>query len=249
MAKAPTKTPAAKPRTRATKAPPPPLLPGNRKLMISRALLGLIILLIMAGIASPSLINTIGDQIGSDSGSGGTHGGVTNGSANLATFFTPEVMYWRNNILRWGQERNLNPNLIATIMQIESCGDPFIASHAGAQGLFQVMPLHFDDGENQLDLENNARNGMDHLLECLQLSDYDVGVSFACYNGGASVIYMPQSDWYEETRSYYRWGSGIYGDAARGAERSDTLDAWLAAGGSGLCERAHSTQQFYSPLQ
>ena len=39
----------------------------------------------------------------------------------------------------------LDPDIIATIIQIESCGNPAARSTAGAQGLFQVMPFHFEE--------------------------------------------------------------------------------------------------------
>lgn len=176
-----------------------------------------------------------------------THGGVTRGDAELATLFTPEVLYWRDEIIRWGKERNVNPNLLATIMQIESCGDPYVTSHAGAQGLFQVMPLHFDDGENQINPETNAYNGVDHLLDCLVWTNYDVSVSLACYNGGPSVIGLDSSQWFEETQNYAHWGGGIYDDASQGAESSPTLNEWLTAGGTNLCQRARFTQDFVMP--
>lgn len=176
-----------------------------------------------------------------------THGGITNGEADLAEIFTPQVMYWRDEIERWAKERSLNPNLIATIIQIESCGDPYVSSNAGAQGLFQVMPFHFANGENQLNPEINALRGLNHLKDCLNWTNYDVGVSFACYNGGPSVIGQPQSQWYEESRYYFRWGTGIYNDATNGAEESSTLREWLAAGGNILCGRASETQTLLRP--
>jgi hypothetical protein len=180
-------------------------------------------------------------------GSAATHGGVTKSDAQLASLFTPEVMYWQDDIRRWATDYNLNPNIIATIIQIESCGDPYVSSGAGAQGLFQVMPLHFDDRENQLSTDTNAIRGLNHLSECLTLSGYDVGVSFACYNGGASVINRPQSEWFQESRDYFRWGTGIYEDASNGRRESDTLNQWLAAGGSNLCQRASETQTLFLP--
>src|SRR5690606_10669511 len=40
----------------------------------------------------------------------GNYGGISNGNAQLSDAFTSEVLYWRDDIIRWGQERNLNPN-------------------------------------------------------------------------------------------------------------------------------------------
>ena len=65
-----------------------------------------------------------------------------NTSTRIASFFTPEIQYWESNILAWAEEKGLDPNLVATVMQIESCGDPLAESPAGAIGLFQVMPYH-----------------------------------------------------------------------------------------------------------
>jgi hypothetical protein len=61
----------------------------------------------------------------------------------LASIFTPEVMHWSPLIYAWASAYNVDPNLIATVIQIESCGDPNVVSGSGAQGLFQVMPDHF----------------------------------------------------------------------------------------------------------
>ncbi|MBI1856315.1 MAG: transglycosylase SLT domain-containing protein [Chloroflexi bacterium] len=51
--------------------------------------------------------------------------------------------YWAAAISRWANASNLDPNLVAVVMQIESCGNPSARSSAGAMGLFQVMPFHF----------------------------------------------------------------------------------------------------------
>jgi hypothetical protein len=159
-------------------------------------------------------------------------------SNNLAPLFTPEIDYWSENINRWAAQYNLDPNLLATVMQIESCGHPTISSSAGAQGLFQVMPFHFSSTENQLDPDTNAMRGAGVLQACLEMSDGDVGLAMACYNGGPSVLSVPYSQWHNEPQRYYTWGTGIYGDAVSNYSSSDTLNRWLDAGGERLCEMA-----------
>ena len=92
-------------------------------------------------------------------------------SSRLAPLFTPEVQYWNTAILRWSVISNLDPNLIATVMQIESCGDAFARSSAGAVGLFQVMPFHFASTDNPFDPDTNALRGLMYLqrvLRCCQ---------------------------------------------------------------------------------
>jgi soluble lytic murein transglycosylase-like protein len=156
----------------------------------------------------------------------------------IAPLFTQEVRYWANDIQRWAAENSLDPNLLATIMQIESCGHADVSSHAGAQGLFQVMPFHFSAGENQVDPNTNARRGANFLNQCLGWAEGDPNRAMACYNGGPGVLNRPYSTWPSETQRYYQWGSAIYADAVQNLNSSTSLDSWLSAGGSSLCTRA-----------
>src|SRR5688572_11990822 len=43
-------------------------------------------------------------------------------AGTLSTVFTPEVLHWQDKIVAWSAAFNLDPNLAATVMQIESCG-------------------------------------------------------------------------------------------------------------------------------
>ncbi len=164
---------------------------------------------------------------------------ITDPDAPLASFFTPEVLHWRSEIMRWAQTYGVNPNVIAIVVQIESCGDPVVLSGAGAVGLMQVMPFHFDNGENMLNPDTNVQRGMGVFYECLtQFSDWDLGLALACYNGGPSVTQRDYSTWAAETQYYYRWATGLWQDVVSGKKSSDTLAEWLDAGGQNLCARA-----------
>jgi soluble lytic murein transglycosylase-like protein len=127
---------------------------------------------------------------------------------------------------------------MATVMQIESCGHPTINSSAGAQGLFQVMPFHFTQGEDMLEPETNARRGLTYLKYCVDSNHGDIGQTLGCYNGGPSVNQIPFNQWRSETQRYYYWGTGIYEAATSHAESSARLDEWLQAGGGKLCAMA-----------
>jgi len=159
-------------------------------------------------------------------------------TSGLPTIFTPEVRRWSPEILAWAAEYSLPAPLIATVMQIESCGDARVRSGAGAQGLFQVMPFHFAPGEVALDPETNARRGLPYLARALELAGGRVDLALAGYNGGHSRITQLPDLWPDETRRYVAWGSAIYADAASGQAESPALDAWLQAGGAHLCRTA-----------
>lgn len=182
------------------------------------------------------------------------YAGIYNATAPLVPFFTETVDYWEESIYHWSQEFRLNPNLIAILIQIESCGDPYVTSEAGAQGLFQVIPFyHFEDGENQLNPETNAQAGLRHMIDCLNWTadygDEQIGLAFACYNGGPSVITTPRQNWFPESTYYYTWGTGIWEDASQGLQNSDVLNAWVQADNGVLCNRARTRQEQFDPIQ
>lgn len=160
------------------------------------------------------------------------------GSVQLSPVFTPEVQYWKTSILRWANASGLDPDLVAVIMQIESCGDPFARSGAGAIGLFQVMPYHFLPTDDPSAPDTNAARGLDYLRRSLSAAGNDVRLALAGYNGGIGLISRGEWSWPAETIRYTYWGSGIYADAVSGVSRSSRLDEWLSAGGASLCDQA-----------
>lgn len=156
----------------------------------------------------------------------------------LASVFTPQVLYWESEIIRWSQDNGLDPNLVATVMQIESCGDPQAVSRAGAMGLFQVMPYHFGENENPYSPDTNAARGLGYLQNSLDHFNGNAALAFAGYNGGIAGASRARSEWAQETIDYIYWAEGIYADAQAGNESSPRLDEWLAAGGASLCGQA-----------
>jgi soluble lytic murein transglycosylase-like protein len=164
-------------------------------------------------------------------------------SSQLSMLFTPEVQYWGSAIADWAADAGLDPNLAASVMQIESCGDPRALSRAGALGLFQVMPYHFAAVEEPYSPSTNAARGLAYLARALAAADGDARLALAGYNGGIGVIGTPESSWAAETVRYAYWGSGIYADSRSGSAVSATLEEWLAAGGASLCRRARQRLQ------
>ncbi len=161
-----------------------------------------------------------------------------NWSMDISPAFTPEVQYWAADIARWSVTYRIKPNLIATLMQIESCGNPNAKSEAGAMGLFQVLALHFEEGEDPFDPDTNAHRGLQYFIEMYALANGDLGLTFAAYNGGPAILEQSPSEWPSETQAYQYWGSGIFEETERGFTESPTLLDWLAAGGESLCAEA-----------
>lgn len=158
----------------------------------------------------------------------------------LTSMFAPSVQRWAPMIEAAGERAALPPVLIATVVQIESCGDPTARSSAGALGLMQVMPYHFTQNQQPLEPRVNLAVGVEYLRRAHQLADGDIARTLAGYNGGHGVIDRHPASWPAETQRYVRWGGGIYRDAVDGASTSPTLIAWMDAGGHYLCQQAEA---------
>ncbi|MBP9820097.1 transglycosylase SLT domain-containing protein [Candidatus Woesebacteria bacterium] len=161
----------------------------------------------------------------------------------LSSVFTPEVDYWSAAITRWSAAHGIqDPNLVAILMQVESCGYQDWEGASGGKGLFQVLPFHFEQGEAMLDPETNAYRALLFFSNLYQQTN-EIGLVFAGYNGGPSVMVRSWDTWPNETMRYFRWTTGIYQDIKSGAAESETLQRWLEAGGSTLCAQAAARQQ------
>jgi soluble lytic murein transglycosylase-like protein len=158
---------------------------------------------------------------------------------SISNIFTPEVQYWAGRIHSWAAAEGLDPNLVATVMQIESCGDPRALSRSGAMGLFQVMPYHFEASDDPFSPDTNAQRGLDYLRRSLEAAHGDPRLALAGYNGGIGVIGLTESSWAMQTQKYVYWGIGIYVDAASGTSTSPHLQNWLTSNGASLCRQAH----------
>lgn len=156
----------------------------------------------------------------------------------LSPVFTQEVQHWTDDIQKWSSSFSLDPNLVAVVMQIESCGHPDIQSPAGALGLFQVMPFHFHEDDEALDPSTNAKRGLTYLRGALEISDGDLASALAGYNGGHALIEWAPELWPDETKRYVYWGTGILEDINAGFDQSPRLKEWLSSGGASLCAQA-----------
>ncbi len=221
--------------------------PLEQRMMLVPALVGMVLVL-MALFVFPRLLSGIGTGAAVESGQAvGEEGrgetavspattGITTGA--ISAVFSPEIQHWAPQIVAWSEQFGLDPDITATIMQIESCGDPNAVSSAGAQGLFQVMPFHFSAGEDMQNPDTNAFRGLKFYATMLQHTGGDVFLSFAGYNGGYAASDNPYNAWPNETQRYFYWAKGIYDDAKAGKGSSERLAEWMAAGGSGLCRQA-----------
>jgi soluble lytic murein transglycosylase-like protein len=209
-------------------------------------LVGSVLALLWLGLGPVSTLAAAPGQIDASLAQG-TNGQLTPTSTaslsmpgSISPVFQPEVQYWREAIQVWASAAGLDPNLVATVMQIESCGDPRARSRAGAMGLFQVMPFHFTETDDPYNPDTNAARGLAYLKRSMEKAAGDARLALAGYNGGIGVIGRSESNWAAETQRYAYWGSGIYAEASNGSPESLRLQEWMEAGGASLCRQAHA---------
>ena len=218
--------------------------PLEQRMVLVPALAGLMVILL--GIfALPNIVSGASGETTTGTGAALTGDSVEGETAvvppisgSISPIFSKEVRHWEPQILGWAAQYDLDPDIIATIMQIESCGDPNAVSSAGAQGLFQVMPFHFETGEDMQYPDSNAYRGMTFYNVMLAHTGGDVMLSFAGYNGGYAATDYPYEQWPNETQRYLYWAQGVYEEAKAGASESTRLQEWMNAGGVGLCQQA-----------
>lgn len=160
-------------------------------------------------------------------------------STTISPIFRMEVLYWADSISKWAAASQLDPNLAATVMQIESCGDPRARSNSGAMGLFQVMPFHFYTSDDPYSPETNALRGLSYLSRSLQVAGGDARLALAGYNGGIGVIDRGEWTWSAQTNRYVQYGWPIYEDARNGLSSSPAVEEWYSKYGASLCRQAH----------
>lgn len=117
------------------------------------------------------------------------------------------------------KQYEVDPLLVHAVIQVESAYNPHAVSHAGAQGLMQLMPSTARSlgVRNSFDVEENIRAGVRHLRD-LQDQYKDDRLALAAYNAGAGAVkrygWIPP---YAETQEYVYKVGKKYGEARRAA--------------------------------
>ena len=118
---------------------------------------------------------------------------------------------------------NVDPNLVRSVVKVESNFNPNAVSRKGAMGLMQLMPATARslNVSNPFDPQQNVDAGVRHLKRLLESYGGDVGLSLAAYNAGAGAVArsagIPR---YAETRNYVRRITDLYAGANGGTRVS-----------------------------
>jgi len=112
---------------------------------------------------------------------------------------------------------NVDPNLVRSVIKVESNFNPNAVSSKGAMGLMQLMPSTARQLKvtNPFDPQQNVDAGVRHLKKLLESYGGDVKLSLAAYNAGAGAVArsagIPR---FAETQNYVRRITNLYSGAS-----------------------------------
>jgi len=118
----------------------------------------------------------------------------------------PADLPFRDFIASAARATDLDPWLVASVVQTESAFDPQAVSRAGAAGLMQLMPAAAAEHEvhDVFDPAENLRGGAEHLRIMLDRFE-SLPLALAAYNSGATTVTRYKGiPPYKETRDYVR---------------------------------------------
>ena len=114
----------------------------------------------------------------------------------------------KNSILKAAQKYELPVNLIKGVIRAESNFQVKAVSHAGAQGLMQLMPDTARDlgVKNPFNIEENIDGGSRYLRKMLDSFGGDLKLALAAYNAGPEAVikYGGKIPPFRETQQYVR---------------------------------------------
>lgn len=189
--------------------------------------------------------------------------GATKASAVDISWLPSTVTRWQNDINEMSKKYDVDPNLLAILITLESGGYTQAESEAAARGLMQVTPPTAQDISSKylqeprdsydlFDPRTNIEFGAAYLAYLRDEFgeqqqgpswDYTVELVAAGYNGGpggAGRLYRGEGLTSTETLSYSRDAMNMWRE--RHADSSPTFDRWLERGGQRLIDLANNEQ-------
>lgn len=183
------------------------------------------------------------------------------GKGITTAWIPPSVASWNDPINEMAEKYNVDPNLIAIIITLESGGYSKAKSEAGAIGLMQITPptagdiasKHLKEPTTNYDLydpKTNIEFGTAYIAylrtefgEPNQRPSWDKTVELiaAGYNGGpgaANKIYKGEGLTDTQTVVYSRDAFNMWRE--RNVQTSPTFDRWKERGGLELIEKANN---------
>jgi soluble lytic murein transglycosylase-like protein len=146
---------------------------------------------------------------------------------SISPYWRFEVQQWETQIVRYAEERHVDPDLVAALIWKESGGLSWAHSASGAVGLMQVMPsdmgfVHRPTSEQLFRPSTNIYWGTGILTEIIAKANGDLFTALAAYNGGW------YQTWKDIPRGYSREVMTLYAEAVavRNGYENPAINEW-----------------------
>lgn len=131
----------------------------------------------------------------------------------FSPFLSSSISKYDSEIQSISGQYRVDPELVRSIIRVESGFNPMAISVKGAQGLMQLMPGTAQGLKvaNPFNPQENIRGGVLYLKYLLDLFAGDLVLALAAYNAGENAVLRYQSiPPYPETQAYVRKVLALY---------------------------------------
>lgn len=148
--------------------------------------------------------------------------------------YTNTVEQWRPQIDEWAVSYDVDRDVIATVLQVQTCGNKhFSHDIENRHGLFGVKRSDFASGLDPYDLDTNVKVGMG-ILDQVYHQTNEVGLVFAGWKSRNAMISSFDA-WPREAMRFYWDALPIY-NGAKSGDGGAAAREWLASpNGQYLC--------------
>jgi hypothetical protein len=112
-------------------------------------------------------------------------------ASGLSPYWQPVVGRWEHIVVEYGKRRQLDPDLVASVIWKESRGISTVEGPTGAVGLMCVKPFPWRPSPEELrNPWTNVAAGTRTLAQVIRDGSGDVYYALAAYNGGWDQIHL-----------------------------------------------------------